>query len=238
MKNSILFNTSTNQVISRIYPDGYSEWLPDHIVQLEVIRQDRPEPSETQYVLPSAGREGNTYVYGWTIHDKPAEQILEEQAQAHADSVDTIARLEAEVAELRFKLANLADQKHLSALDDEVPTELPFNAGSWIDRGKTIVEAGVKYVVVQGHIMQDHFRPSILIPAGNRTLFAPAPVETENPCLDTPDWNADHYNDYTVGYRVKSDNAIWQAKNQTHTWIQPAKTDNGSISWDYIQPCP
>jgi len=43
----------------------------------------------------------------------------------------------------------------------------------------------------------------------------------------------------TVGYLVKYNSKIWASKLPiSHTWIAPASTGNGAISWAWVQDCP
>lgn len=57
---------------------------------------------------------------------------------------------------------------------------------------------------------------------------------------DAEAWNGANYLAYqVVGYLVKYDNKIWASKLPiSHTWIAPALTGDGSISWEFVQDCP
>lgn len=59
----------------------------------------------------------------------------------------------------------------------------------------------------------------------------------DNPCQTAPAWDIANYTLYIVGYVVKHNNAIYSAKNLTHTWMAPAKTGDGALSWTWIQDC-
>jgi hypothetical protein len=38
-----------------------------------------------------------------------------------------------------------------------------------------------------------------------------------------------------VGTQVYNRGQIWEAINLTHTWIEPALTGNGAISWKFVK---
>lgn len=50
-----------------------------------------------------------------------------------------------------------------------------------------------------------------------------------------PQWVSENYYLYVVGYQVYDSGKVWRAKNTTHTWIQPALTGNGAISWEFVK---
>lgn len=75
-------------------------------------------------------------------------------------------------------------------------------------------------------------------------VFNPESGEIEEPgetepdlCNTTAAWDAGLWGTYTVGTKVKHNGGIYEAKNTTHTWIAPAKTGDGSISWNWIKDC-
>ena len=92
---------------------------------------------------------------------------------------------------------------------------------------------GKLYRVLQGHTSQPDWLPTTAV-----SLYEEVYVVPDNPCENTEAWNASNWGNYTVGYQVKHNNAIWQAKNMTHTWIAPAHSGDGAISWDHVQDCP
>ena len=68
-------------------------------------------------------------------------------------------------------------------------------------------------------------------------VFQTEVPDESDPCLTAPQWSASDYLLYVVGFKVKDEGKIWQAKNTTHTWIKPALTGDGSISWDWVKDC-
>jgi len=50
-----------------------------------------------------------------------------------------------------------------------------------------------------------------------------------------PQWVSGDYYKYKVGTQVYNKGQIWEAINLTHTWIEPALTGNGAISWKFIK---
>jgi hypothetical protein len=66
----ILFNTQTNQLAnSQQFKDGYPHYLPDHIIQLEVINNPMPEIDNNTHkaTMTPYKREGDTWVNGWVV---------------------------------------------------------------------------------------------------------------------------------------------------------------------------
>lgn len=63
------------------------------------------------------------------------------------------------------------------------------------------------------------------------------PLPSADDCLTAPVWTQSDLALYVVGFRVKHNNKIWEAKNVTHTWIAPAATGDGAISWTWIKDC-
>lgn len=82
----------------------------------------------------------------------------------------------------------------------------------------------VQYVVIQAHMTLSTWTPDV-------TPALWQVVQTEQP----PQWVSSNYYLYTVGYEVFDSGKIWRAKNTTHTWIQPALTGDGAISWEFVQ---
>jgi hypothetical protein len=73
------------------------------------------------------------------------------------------------------------------------------------------------------------------------TYSTPIPEEPVEPpaepdlCDTTAAWVSQVY---PAGTYVKSDNKIWKAKaNNTFTWIKPALTGDGAISWEFVKDC-
>lgn len=64
-------------------------------------------------------------------------------------------------------------------------------------------------------------------------------IKTIGSLCDAEPWDAANYIAYQeVGYLVKFDNKVWASKLPiSHTWIAPALTGNGAISWEFVQDC-
>lgn len=86
---------------------------------------------------------------------------------------------------------------------------------------------GKTYKCILAHVTQSDWTPILTL--GN--LWEEVPEQQEQP----PQWNTANWIQYVVGYRVYDSGKIWEAINTTHTWIQPALTGNGAISWKYIE---
>lgn len=57
-----------------------------------------------------------------------------------------------------------------------------------------------------------------------------------NPDVKPPQWVSSDYYKYTpVGYEVFDLGKVWKVKTLTHTYIQPALTGNGAISWTFVK---
>ena len=61
-------------------------------------------------------------------------------------------------------------------------------------------------------------------------------IKTVSSYDDVEVWNGSNYLAYqTVGYLVKYNNKIWASKEPiSHTWIAPALTGDGAISWEFV----
>jgi hypothetical protein len=65
-------------------------------------------------------------------------------------------------------------------------------------------------------------------------------IKSINNLCDADAWDGNNWLSYqVVGSLVKYDNKIWVSKLPiSHTWIAPALTGNGAISWEFVQDCP
>jgi hypothetical protein len=61
------------------------------------------------------------------------------------------------------------------------------------------------------------------------------PVSLDEPEIKPPQWVSSDYYKYKVGTQVYNRGQIWEAINLTHTWIEPALTGNGAISWKFVK---
>ncbi len=61
-------------------------------------------------------------------------------------------------------------------------------------------------------------------------------IKTVSNYDDVENWSSNNWLAYqTVGYLVKYNNKIWASKLPiSHTWIAPALTGNGAISWEFV----
>lgn len=103
----------------------------------------------------------------------------------------------------------------------------------WITNEK--VEVGwvrtydtIKYVVKQPHMTQQAWNPEL-------TLGVLWSLVVVNDYANAPQWVTANWGQYVLGFAVKDSGKIWKVKGVTHTWIQPALTGNGAISWEYVQ---
>lgn len=87
---------------------------------------------------------------------------------------------------------------------------------------------GIQYEVIQPHMTLIGWEPDKAITLWNKVAGQEEPTELP------PQWVSSEYYKYVVGYRVLDSGKIWEAINTTHTWIQPALSGNGSISWKFI----
>ncbi len=78
------------------------------------------------------------------------------------------------------------------------------------------------------------------------THETPIPEEPQEPgdlCETTADWSISNATFYQTEFGagrdvyVKHNGSIWKAKTGSHLWIAPAKTGNGSISWQWEKDC-
>ena len=88
---------------------------------------------------------------------------------------------------------------------------------------------GIQYEVTQPHQTLTSWEPDKTL--GVLWNKVAGQDEPELP----PQWNTNDWGKYVVGYRVLDSGKIWEAINTTHTWIQPAMSGNGAMSWKYIE---
>lgn len=83
-----------------------------------------------------------------------------------------------------------------------------------------------QYECIQAHMTLSTWTPDVTPALWNELV-----VVGEQP----PQWVSANYYLYVVGYQVYNNGKIWQAKNTTHTWIEPSLTGNGAISWQFVK---
>lgn len=95
-----------------------------------------------------------------------------------------------------------------------------------VEINNTRTYQGKTYKCILAHVTQSDWTP--LLTLGN--LWEEV-QQQEQP----PQWLSAEYYKYVVGYEVFDSGKVWRAKNTTHTWIQPALTGDGAISWEYVK---
>ena len=158
-----------------------------------------------------------------------------------AEEVETVDNLKLKIAQLERKLERLAESGTTESLKEEEP-EIEYSEGVEVRTGEILVDEGERYMMRIGGtlVMREDLRPSVLYEQqGNRTVWQhiPADIPEEDLCNETPEWNGVNWSNYGVGYKVKANNAIWEAINTTHTWIEPALGGDGAISWTHVKDC-
>lgn len=104
------------------------------------------------------------------------------------------------------------------------------------DEGEWCEERVYKYGKDKAKCKQAHFRTHYTLE--EQPALWTVIKTIGNPC-DAEPWNVDNYIAYQeVGYLVKFDNKVWASKLPiSHTWIAPALTGDGAISWEFVQDC-
>lgn len=85
---------------------------------------------------------------------------------------------------------------------------------------------GKQYEVIQPHVTLTGWEPDQTPALWN---------EVQQQGVKPPQWNTANWIQYVVGYQVYDSGKVWEAINTTHTWIQPALTGNGAISWKFVK---
>ena len=191
---------------------------------------------EEQDNIKSTSYRSETDDYEVTFNEKYERNLLKEENK----------RLKAELAEpaekafvMERKIARFVETDDKNVLIEPEP-EIEYENGIEVFRGQVIAEGGEKWIVnLNSFTTQEDWRPSVIYAQGNRTLWRKkqADIPEENLCAETPEWNSANWNDYSAGYKVKAKNAIWEATNTTHTWIEPALEGDGAISWKHVKDC-
>ena len=157
-----------------------------------------------------------------------------------AEESDTVELLKLKIAQLERKLERLAESGDTESLKEE--PEIEYSEGVEVRTGEILIDEGERYMMRIGGIlvMREDLRPSVLYEQRNdRTVWQKVQpdIPEEDLCSEAPEWNGANWNDYGVGYKVKANNAIWEVKNTTHTWIEPALGGDGAISWTHVKDC-
>ncbi|MFW6326742.1 MAG: hypothetical protein ACOC2F_00360 [Bacteroidota bacterium] len=104
------------------------------------------------------------------------------------------------------------------------------NAEDVYKMGEVVIKDGRKYM---SNHPANSWEPGIL--EWLNLWIDIAPVDPEAPEEKPPQWVSEDYYKYSVGYQVYDSGKVWEAINETHTWIQPALTGDGSLSWKFVK---
>lgn len=107
--------------------------------------------------------------------------------------------------------------------------ELEWIPNEWVELGWKRMYGGIQYEVIQAHQTLATWTPDVT-PA----LWSKA-AEQEEPAVKPPQWVSGNWNQYTIGYQVFDSGKVWEVIGLSHTWIQPALTGNGAISWKFVK---
>ena len=83
------------------------------------------------------------------------------------------------------------------------------------------------YICIQEHQTQLTWNPELTL----GVLWNEVQQTGEQP----PQWVSVNWGQYTMGYQVFDNGKIWEVIGLSHTWIQPALSDYGAISWKYVK---
>lgn len=89
---------------------------------------------------------------------------------------------------------------------------------------------GIQYEVFQPHQTLTTREPDKTL----GVLWVKLPGQ-EEPAVKPPQWVSANWGQYTMGYQVFDNNKVWEVIGLSHTWIQPALTGNGAISWKFVK---
>lgn len=89
---------------------------------------------------------------------------------------------------------------------------------------------GKTYRCLQAHQTQQTWNPELTLGVlWNEVIVV-------NPAVKPPQWVTGNWAQYTpIGFEVFDLGKVWKVKTLTHTWIQPALTGNGAISWTFVK---
>ena len=230
----------------KLYPHGYKidgilqplGELQTGVQHLDYVPAEKPVTELNEYATSEWVVEGTEYKQVWTVHT-----MTDAELAAHLTQLGDIAVQNTKNQLSQQELENIY-QQNLAAIEilgDEDALEVkeqypPFNPNgySYTENERFYYPVNNKlYRVLQPHTSQPDWLPTTAV-----SLYEVVYVAPDNPCENTEAWNGDNHLQYTVGYQVKHNNAIWEAVNTTHTWIAPAHSGDGAISWEHIMDCP
>jgi hypothetical protein len=100
--------------------------------------------------------------------------------------------------------------------------------GEWVEKDWKRWRDDKQYVCLHPHQTQVDWTPILTI----GVLWNEVP----QPGVKPPQWVTENWATYTpVGFEVFDLGKVWKVKTLTHTWIQPALTGDGAISWEYVK---
>ena len=239
---TILYNTETNKPISGYLQGGYTvdgkpQAVSAPIIELEVITTARPEILDTQKISNEwiVDIEAKLYVLTWYVEDKTEEEIIADFESAAKQAEESLKEkaleriVNPEIETIYTEAATLTDEQ----AQEQVELFPPYRVGVAYETGQRVQWNGKLWKVLQNHTSSTEWRPNEAVSLYEHVYVAPP----GDPCDTAEAWDGANYLTYTVGYVVKHEGAIYEAKNTTHTWIAPAKTGDGAISWTWIKDC-
>ena len=230
----------------KLYPQGYKidgvlqplGELQTGVQHLDYIPATKPVTELNEYATSEWVVDGTEYKQVWTVHTMTDAELAAHLTQLGEGAVNSVKEQLMEQLKEQQYSDNLTT---IATLDDEAALEIPeqfppFNPNAHIytigDRFYYPVN-GKLYKVLQGHTSQPDWLPTTAV-----SLYEVVYVAPDNPCENTEAWNGANWGSYTVGYWVKHDNAIWEVTSTSHTYIAPAHSGDGAISWEHIIDCP
>ena len=109
------------------------------------------------------------------------------------------------------------------------PEGTEWIAGEQVALNSTRTYGGKTYKCIQAHQTQDGWKPDVTPALWQEVVVVP-------PDVKPPQWNTGDWEKYTpIGFEVFDSGKVWKVKTLSHTWIQPALTGTGAISWEYVK---
>lgn len=217
---TILYNSETNKIISRIFDNGYlvdgkHDNVKPPIYELEYKPTIAPNITETQirYAIWVPDIALGTYTQVWEVRDKTeAELITEKETQAFAKEN------ELDVAQIKSVLRYTTD-----LLTEEEQVNFYSLYPAWkpnisVVIGEKYQHLGLLYKVVQSHNTQLDWEPQD-VPA----LFVRVAAPEEIPNWVQPTGAHDCYN---KGDKVRFEGSVYESLIDTNVW-SPKEYEQG-----------
>jgi hypothetical protein len=243
---TILYNTETNESLPEEYNggfmvDGKPGLVEEPYIELQLVEEEQPEYNPSLQVRTSkwvADLENLEYRLEWTVRDKTESELITDIETAALESEMKVEELALE--KLKAERVEQIKQE-IELLDDEAALEVkdlykPYRVGIVLKPNERFyypLDGKLYKVIGAEHTTQLDWKPDEAVSLYEHVYVVP-PGDI---CDTSPAWNSNNWGQYTVGYHVKHNGAVYQAKNTTHTWIAPAKTGDGAISWEWIKDC-